>query len=224
MSILDSIYSSKWSWLWNIDTFIFLMIFIAVIWCYVTGKHKKPKKKMRLDDYSDIFKNKSEWKLFKKEKKRELKKHRKLNKHEEKCREIFQSIFQRPFPSIRPPFLKNPTTGKNLELDGYCPDIETHLGTGIAFEYDGVQHAKNTGMFHKGKYDFEYQCAKDKWKDKRCEDMGIALVRIPHSIAYEDLEKYIVETLKKRRLYLSDVTLVHPRHPPTSSFGKGLYD
>ena len=39
-------------------------------------------------------------------------------KNENKCREIFQSLFQRPFPSVRPSFLKR-SNGRALELDGY---------------------------------------------------------------------------------------------------------
>lgn len=200
----------KYKWLWNIDTFIFLIIFIAVVWCFVTGKHKKPKHKVQFSDYSNIFDGN-----ITSLKKVHRRRRRRLNKHEEKCRNIFQTIFRKPFKSVRPDFLKNPATGKNLELDGYCPDIVTNIGKGLAFEYDGVQHSKKTSHFHKGPHDFKYQCVKDEWKDKKCKELGIALVRIPHHIAYEDLETYIMDILKKKKLYISDVSF---------SNTKGLYD
>ena len=35
-------------------------------------------------------------------------------KSEERCREIFEGIFKKPFPSVRPDWLKNPQTKQNL--------------------------------------------------------------------------------------------------------------
>src|SRR5271166_3797212 len=67
---------------------------------------------------------------------------KKVHKHEERCREIFKEIFGLEFKTVRPDWLKNPATGKRLELDGYNPNIMTPMGRGIAFEYDGIQHAK----------------------------------------------------------------------------------
>jgi len=55
-------------------------------------------------------------------------------KDEKECRVIFEKITGCKFPSKRPNFLKNPKTGFNLELDGYCEELK------LAFEYDGEQH------------------------------------------------------------------------------------
>ena len=44
------------------------------------------------------------------------------------CREILESIYSVPFKPCRPNFLKNPKTGRNLELDGYNEELK------IAFE------------------------------------------------------------------------------------------
>ncbi len=38
------------------------------------------------------------------------------------CRSIFESIFDKKFPKIRPTWLINPKTGMSLELDGYCKE------------------------------------------------------------------------------------------------------
>lgn len=114
------------------------------------------------------------------------------NKSEEKCRRIFEKLFRRPFKTVRPAFLKSPATGKNLELDGFCADVRTPLGQGLAFEYDGVQHAKYKPHFHRGgPREFIYQQKKDTYKDVRCREKGILLIRIPHFVPSEELERYI---------------------------------
>lgn len=130
-----------------------------------------------------------------------LPKQRKLNKHEEKCRKIFESLFGKKFESVRPDWLKNPATGRNLELDGFCPSIETPMGKGIAFEYDGAQHAQFSPYFHRdGGEQFVYQVKKDEWKDRRCKEKGVLLIRIPHHVAYEDLEMFIVKRLEEENV------------------------
>lgn len=202
----------KWDWLLNIDTIIFIVIFIAVVWCVINKKHKPPNSKFSIDnlDLKSLFASKSKSRLWKKYRvPKKLLKKKRFNKSEEKCREIFENIYKVKFNSIRPDFLKNPTTGKNLELDGYASNIATYLGEGLAFEYDGIQHSKHTGAFHRGKSDFKYQCAKDRWKDMRCKELGIMLIRIPHFVAYHDLETYIIEKLKKKGVYLDKVRIIN---------------
>jgi len=122
-----------------------------------------------------------------------------FNKMEEKCRKIFQDIFQKPFNSVRPDFLKNPVTKKNLELDGFCPNVYTSLGKGLAFEYDGIQHSKYSPHFHRnGAQEFIYQTKKDSFKDQRCKERGILLIRIPHYVIENDLETYIKQKLRNK--------------------------
>lgn len=123
---------------------------------------------------------------------------KKKNKSEERCREIFEGIFGRKFKSVRPKWLENPVTNKNLELDGFCDSIRTKLGKGLAFEYDGEQHAKYNKHFHPGgPMEFIYQTKKDSWKDLRCREEGVMLIRIPHFVAFQDLERYIKTKLRK---------------------------
>ncbi len=113
-------------------------------------------------------------------------------KTQEKCRSIFQKLYGKKFLSVRPSFLKNPTTGQNLELDGYCKSLN------LAFEYDGEQHSKYNPHFHKGgPNEFIYQVAKDDYKTKKCKLEGVDLIRIPHYIHPENLEEYIIRELKK---------------------------
>uniref|UniRef100_A0A6C0LZN9 Uncharacterized protein n=1 Tax=viral metagenome TaxID=1070528 RepID=A0A6C0LZN9_9ZZZZ len=112
-------------------------------------------------------------------------------KLEEKCRTILETIYGRPFASIRPDFLKNPATGRNLEIDCYNDELK------LGLEYDGIQHSAYTPVFHRnGQNDFIYGTLKDEFKSKRCRELGITLIRIPHYILEEDLETYIVKRLR----------------------------
>lgn len=127
----------------------------------------------------------------------------KLNKSEERCREIFEEIFDTRFKSVRPEWLKNPVSGKNLELDGFAPNIKTKLGKGLAFEYDGEQHSKYNKHFHRsGPSEFLYQVKRDTWKDLKCKEKGVSLIRIPHFVAYQDLERFIKQKLRKEGLFM----------------------
>lgn len=110
---------------------------------------------------------------------------KRFNKNENRCREIVEHIFGRPFPSIRPNFLKNPATGKNFELDMYCEDLK------LAFEYNGSQHYEYNKFFHRHNIDFEYQRVSDKYKRNICEKHGITVITIPYTVSYDELEGYI---------------------------------
>jgi hypothetical protein len=126
---------------------------------------------------------------------------KKKYKSEERCRELFEGIFNEEFVSVRPDWLKSPLSGKNLELDGYSPNIKTPLGKGLAFEYDGEQHSRYNAHFHVGDpRKFVHQVKNDSWKDQRCKEKGVLLIRIPHYVTYHDLDKYIVNSLRKYRL------------------------
>jgi len=129
------------------------------------------------------------------------KKKPRINKHEERCREIFEEIFDVRFKSVRPDWLQNPVTKKNLELDGFAPNIPTRIGRGLAFEYDGAQHSEYNKHFHRsGPDEFIYQVKKDSWKDMKCKEQGVFLIRIPHFVAFQDLERYIKQKLTREGL------------------------
>lgn len=175
-----------WHILFNINFIAFVIITIAVIYCIWAGYGKVTKGfNIKFGDFATQPK----------------KKKKRVNKHEERCREIFQQIFHERFKSVRPKWLKNPATGKNLELDGFCPHIKTKNGKGLAFEYDGIQHSKYNKHFHgNNPKQFIYQTKKDNWKNLCCKNKGVLLIRIPHFVAYEDLERFIKNKLRNEKL------------------------
>lgn len=176
-----------WGW------FLFLILAI-IFFSFMIYMFKKNYKEEDNNLSNDIKKqiNSSAQNLFeniffnkKQKKKRE-------NKTENKCRSILEKIYNRSFPSIRPDYLKNPKTGKNLELDCYNDELK------LALEYNGIQHYKYSPYFHKSKKDFYSQVHRDDWKRDKCQEMGITLIEVPHWVASYRLEPFIVNELKKK--------------------------
>lgn len=103
------------------------------------------------------------------------------NSREEKCRDIFETLTGRAYPTIRPNWLLNPKTGRKLELDGYCADLRS------AFEYNGKQHYLYPNAFHKTETEFTSQIERDEIKSETCEDYGVRLLVIPYDVQDDDL-------------------------------------
>lgn len=110
-------------------------------------------------------------------------------KNEERCRQILEHWFGTPFPNTRPAFLKW-KTGRNLELDMYSEQLK------LAVEYDGIMHRRFHPSFHRTEADFLYQQAKDRWKDERCREVGVTLVRVPDTVHFDDLPVYLRDRLQ----------------------------
>ena len=112
-------------------------------------------------------------------------------KNEEKCREVIQSIYNAPFKKIRPDFLKNPKTGRKLELDMYNDNLK------IALEYNGIQHRTYAPYFHKSQNDYYDQVDRDKLKERLCKENGVLLIVVPDTVRYNEIESFIRSELKK---------------------------
>ena len=141
---------------------------------------------------------------------------------EKLAREWLDEQFSDKFRKVKPDFLFYPETGRNLELDLFCLEWK------VAFEIDGAQHNEYfPGHFHRirekenNTFDntnlwrgyqirpgepqndrlFIHQQNKDRFKDKKCEEEGIYLIRIDgRYYNYMDPEKLIAhleEQLKK---------------------------
>jgi len=110
-------------------------------------------------------------------------------KREEKCRKVLEDYYDDYFPTVRPKFLKNPKTGYPLELDGY------NAALNLAFEHNGHQHSEYPNSFHKTKQQFLNQQERDRYKIRRCTELGIKLIIIPHTIPYRDIEDFILSKI-----------------------------
>lgn len=125
--------------------------------------------------------------------KKTVKPTKKVWKSENKCRTILEKIYNAPFKSCRPDFLRNPKTKRNLELDCYNKDLK------IALEYQGQQHFNHTPAFQKSKKQFYGQVFRDDFKKKKCMQKGIRLIEVPYWILEDKLEDFIITELKKKK-------------------------
>jgi len=85
-------------------------------------------------------------------------------------------------------WLTNPETGYPLELDIYIPNLR------LAFEYDGSQHKKFTPYIHKTMENFISMQRRDIFKNNKCKELGITLIR------YDDIINKIDTTTLKYKL------------------------
>ena len=93
-------------------------------------------------------------------------------RREDRVRSILETLTPYHWPSIRPDWLKNPETNRNMELDCFCAELET------AFEVDGAQHRRYIRHFHKSET-FDAQRQRDLLKEALCRARKITLVRVP---------------------------------------------
>jgi hypothetical protein len=125
------------------------------------------------------------------------KKTRAPNTKEEQWRDVFEKVTGHAYPSMRPYWLINPSTGRRLELDGYSAELRS------AFEYNGRQHYEFPNSFHKTREEFDLQVERDALKVEICREMGIDLVVIPHDQSiedsYGDIERHLRSIVKKSK-------------------------
>jgi len=184
-------------WTHNRMLFLLVLSFIFIFGYYLYTSYIKEdnkddennKNSEQNEILNNLVKNNNNNIKFKNKKKRIPK------KHETRCRIIMENLFKAPFVSVRPDFLKYDKTGKNLELDMFNSDLM------IALEYDGVHHRKFTEFFHKSEQDFIGQQERDKYKEEKCKELGITLIRVPDTVKYEDLETYIKKELDTRGIF-----------------------
>jgi len=92
------------------------------------------------------------------------------------CNGVLKELYPtHTFSKVRPYWLKNPKTGKELELDFYNEELK------IAIEYNGIQHYQFVPDFHKSQEDFANQLERDEYKVYKCNEMGIKLITIPYT-------------------------------------------
>ena len=111
---------------------------------------------------------------------------RRVSKGERRCKEVLEEIYNKPFLCVRPNFLKNPETKRNLELDCYNEDLK------LAVEYNGVQHYKWPNFTGQTKEAFIKQIRRDKYKIEVCDSLGIYLITVPYNVPHGRIKDYIM--------------------------------
>lgn len=118
-----------------------------------------------------------------------------VSKGERLCREYIENFYNKQFPNIRPNFLRNPETGQNLELDCYNEEL------GLAIEYSGQQHYVYPNGLHRTYSEFIKQLRRDKFKVQCCETNGVYLIRVPYTVRWNEIPKYIYDRLPENRKF-----------------------
>lgn len=109
------------------------------------------------------------------------------------CKDIFEQMFGKLFPKVKPHWLPN-ARGKKMELDGYCEEWK------IAFEYHGAQHYSHVGFFHRGNKSLEKRKGDDDLKERLCVEHGVHLIVIPYTVPMDEVPEYVYRTAQERGL------------------------
>jgi hypothetical protein len=118
-----------------------------------------------------------------------IRRNKRRSKGEQACHEALEEIYGHEFYTCRPDFLKNPESGRNLELDCYSDTLK------LAVVYNGVQHYKWPNFTNQSKEQFIDQIRRDKFKADMCELYGIYLLIVPYNVELCKIKEYIMYNL-----------------------------
>jgi hypothetical protein len=113
------------------------------------------------------------------------------SKGEKICRQVLESIYGKKFPRVRPDFLRNPDTNRNLELDCFNQELK------IAVEYNGISHYRHPNHLNMTEEEFLYGVKKDQMKVEMCDKNGVYLLTIPYTIKHHQIRDYIIRHLPR---------------------------
>lgn len=91
---------------------------------------------------------------------------------------------------VRPKFLKNPETKRNLEYDLYDSDLK------LAIEYQGITHAEWPNYSGQTKKQFKEQLRRDDLKLRLSDLNGVYLISVPHVVDYDSIPSFLDYYLK----------------------------
>jgi hypothetical protein len=114
------------------------------------------------------------------------------------CREFFEQLFGRCFPTAYPKWLRT-VDNAQLELDGYCSALK------LAFEHHGRQHFSTKGKYGRTRKAVEAIQVRDRRKRQLCEEHKVVLIEIPEIpkiLNINEVKDYIKKECKKKRVPL----------------------
>ena len=136
--------------------------------------------------------------------------HRNPRGRENIMRASLEFLTGKAFVKVRPTWLRNPLTGRCLEIDAWCEELK------LACEFQGYQHTTFPNCFHKSYDEFEKQQARDKFKADTLKQLGYRLLEVPHTVQASEIPSFLAERLGaldllwRRHVELSDVTEESP--------------
>ena len=110
------------------------------------------------------------------------------------CLDILEELFpSHKFATVRPNWLVNSFTDRNLELDLYNHELK------LAIEFNGKQHYTYPNTFMKTEDDMKKQIYRDWLKKMICKAYGINLIVIKQKSVYnrKEIKQEIIEYLKQ---------------------------
>lgn len=117
-------------------------------------------------------------------------KYNNISKGEQICKDILNELYPNyKFTKLRPDWLKNDLTQKNLELDMYNKTLK------IAVEFNGEQHYKFIPYFHKDIETFEKQKQRDRLKEEKCNQNNIKLICVPYYLNNSEIKEFIINKI-----------------------------
>lgn len=126
-------------------------------------------------------------------------------KYQSLCCKALEEIFQKPFTSVRPSWLRNPETNGTLEIDCYNEELK------IGVEYNGMQHYVYPNIYHKTQEEFIKLVRRDQYKHNKCDENGVYLITVPYNVPQHKIKEYIISFLPEN-VYPQNLsnTLTHP--------------
>jgi hypothetical protein len=108
-------------------------------------------------------------------------------------------LFGVPFPKHKPEWLRNPKTGKLLELDGYSSSLN------IAFEYHGQQHYEIASGFKMDQSVLDDSRYRDSLKIELCKSHGIEILEIPYTVNPNSMLEWIANEISSDSKFPSHI-------------------
>jgi len=120
-----------------------------------------------------------------------------LNQVEGICKYALESYFNVPFTKIRPDWIKNPKTGRCLELDVFNSEIENvrFKKKGLGLEYQGITHYEYPNWTNQDLESFLSAQERDQIKRERCKECRVMLLEIPFTVKNNSIPLYLFNML-----------------------------
>jgi hypothetical protein len=118
------------------------------------------------------------------------------SKGERTAKRIMEELYSVEFKTVRPPELRSPETGRNLEIDVYSDNVWVN-GTRykIGVEVNGIQHYVFPNFTGQTIDQFKAQIRRDIYKNEACNYHGIYLITVPYTVKEKDMREYIISMI-----------------------------